>query len=138
MSRVSDMEPRLPTRGSLGPLSDRVALVTGASRGIGRAIAERLASEGAYVFVNFRRAAKDAGACVKHIRRYGATADAIRADVTCPADVLRMFRSIERQAGRLDILVANAGVAPIATDVIEVTKRIWDETFATNVTGAFL
>jgi 3-oxoacyl-[acyl-carrier protein] reductase len=137
MSPASD-PAILPPAGKSAPLAERVALVTGASRGIGRAIAERLASQGAHVFVNFRRAAKEASACVRQIRQRGASAEAIRADVASPQDVARMFKSIERQAGRLDILVANAGIAPIAADVAEVTKRLWEETFATNVTGAFL
>lgn len=124
--------------GSLGPLTGRVALVTGASRGIGRAIAERLALDGIHVFVNFRRASRHAIACVRHIRSLGATADVIRADVTHPAEVRSMFSMIERNVGRLDILVGNAGVAPVVTDPARVTRRIWDDTFATNVTGAFL
>src|SRR5262245_46947790 len=105
MSPASD-PAILPPAGKSAPLAERVALVTGASRGIGRAIAERLASQGAHVFVNFRRAAKEASACVRQIRQRGASAEAIRADVASPQDVARMFKSIERQAGRLDILVA--------------------------------
>src|SRR5919201_6119843 len=121
MSAASEPAAAPPHGRSQGPLAQRVALVTGASRGIGRAIAERLASQGVHVFVNFRRATNEARACVGQIRRRGATADAIRADVTSPAEVLRMFRSIERQAGRLDILIANAGIAPIATGLVGVT-----------------
>lgn len=120
-----------------GPLADRVALVTGGSRGIGRAIAERLAVEGAYVFVNFRRASRQAAICVKCIRQSGGAAEAIRADISSPSDVSRMFEVIGRRMGRLDILIGNAGIAPIARELGHVTPAIWDETFATNVAGAF-
>jgi len=128
--------PHRPIR--RGELAERIALVTGASRGIGRAIAERLAGEGAYVFVNFRSAARQAAACVRRIRETGGAAEVVCADVSHPGQVSRMFKLIGRRAGRLDILVGNAGIAPIATDVERVTLQTWNETFATNVTGAFL
>jgi 3-oxoacyl-[acyl-carrier protein] reductase len=120
-----------------GPLANRVALVTGGSRGIGRAIAERLASEGAYVFVNFRRASRQAAICVNSIRKSGGAAEAVRADITSARGVSRMFDLIARRMGRLDILVGNAGVAPVARGLERVTPAIWNTTFATNVAGAF-
>ena len=119
-------------------LDDKVALVTGASRGIGRAIAERLAREGAFVFVNFRSAAAEAAACVAAIRASGGRAEAIRADISRSSQVGRMFAGIRKRAGRLDILIGNAGVGPIATELSRVTPKLWNETFAVNVTGAFL
>lgn len=122
---------------TVGPLANRVALVTGGSRGIGRVIAERLAGEGAYVFVNFRRASRQAAHCVKGIRRSGGVAEAVCADITNPRSVSRMFDVIARRMGRLDILVGNAGIAPIARDLDRVTPDIWNATFATNVAGAF-
>lgn len=125
-------------RDARGDLTDKVALVTGASRGIGRAIAERLAREGAYVFVNFRRASRQATACVRAIRQAGGAAEAVRADISRPTHVNRMFNVIARRTGRLDILIGNAGIAPVARDLERVTTKMWNETFATNVTGAFL
>jgi 3-oxoacyl-[acyl-carrier protein] reductase len=119
-------------------LADKVALVTGASRGIGRAIAEALARDGAFVFVNFRSAAREAASCVAAIRAAGGAAEAIRADVSRKPQVERMFDVIRKRAGRLDILVGNAGVAPIATELARLTPKTWNETFAVNVTGAFL
>ncbi|HET7597242.1 MAG TPA: SDR family oxidoreductase [Burkholderiales bacterium] len=121
-----------------GDLAGKVALVTGASRGIGRAIAERLAGEGAFVFVNFRSARRDAAACVDAICAAGGAAEAIRADISHQSQVRRMFAHVRKRSGRLDILVGNAGVAPIATDVAQVTPKMWHRTFAVNVTGAFL
>jgi 3-oxoacyl-[acyl-carrier protein] reductase len=119
-------------------LADKVALVTGASRGIGRAIAQRLARDGAYVFVNFRQASRQAAACVRTIREAGGAAEAIRADISRPSHVTQMFNVIAKRAGRLDILIENAGIAPIAQNLDRVTTKVWNETFATNVTGAFL
>jgi 3-oxoacyl-[acyl-carrier protein] reductase len=122
---------------AVGPLANRVALVTGGSRGIGRAIAERLAREGAYVFVNFRRASRQAAICVKGIRQSGGAAEAVCADITSPGSVARMFDLIARRMGRLDILIGNAGIAPIVRQLDHVTPDIWNVTFATNVAGAF-
>lgn len=119
-------------------LSNRVALVTGGSRGIGLAISERLASEGAFVFVNFRDRQSSASECVRRIRQSGGCADAIRADISRPRQVSRMFDTIARRMGRLDILVGNAGIAPVARDIERVTLRTWNDTFAVNTTGAFL
>src|SRR5262249_44249037 len=128
----------MPSRphAAVGSLANRVALVTGGSRGIGRAIAERLAGEGAYVFVNSRRASRQAANCVKGIRRSGGAAEAVCADITSPSSVSRMLDVIARRMGRLDILIGNAGIAPIARDLDRVTPDIWNATFATNVAGA--
>ena len=127
--------------GQAGPrpaLCEKVALVTGASRGIGRAIAVRLAREGAYVFVNFRSASGEAAACVRAIQSAGGGAEAIGADITRESQVARMFKAIAKRAGRLDIFIGNAGIAPISRDPRRVTTKIWNDTFAVNVTGAFL
>jgi 3-oxoacyl-[acyl-carrier protein] reductase len=120
------------------PLAGRAALVTGGSRGIGRAIALALGRAGATVVVNFRRAAGPAAECVAAIRRMGGTADAVRADVTRPADVARMFGWIDRRFGRLDVLVGNAGIAPAAPGLARVSLRTWRRTLETNLTGVFL
>lgn len=131
--RMSD--PAQPARGGL---ADKVALVTGASRGVGRAIAERLARDGAFVFVNFRSAKQEAADCVAAIQAAGGSAEAIRADVSKQPQVRRMFESIRKHAGRIDIMVGNAGIAPITTELARVTPKMWNETFSVNVTGAFL
>ena len=128
----------IPIEPARGSLANKVALVTGASRGIGRAIAEQLARDGAFVFVNFHSARREAGDCVAAIRTAGGAAEAIRADISKQPQVRRMFDSIRKRAGRLDILVGNAGIAPIVTEFGRVTPKLWNETFSVNVTGAFL
>ncbi|HEY2425403.1 MAG TPA: SDR family oxidoreductase [Pseudolabrys sp.] len=130
--------PSIPVQPARDVLADKVALVTGASRGIGRAIAEHLARDGAFVFVNFHTAKREAADCIAAIRAAGGAAEAIRADISKQPQVRRMFDSIRKRAGRLDILVGNAGIAPIANELVRVTPKMWNETFSVNVTGAFL
>src|ERR671919_446121 len=91
-------------------LEGKAALVTGGSRGIGRAIAERLAAEGAVVAINYARTAERAQGAVNWIVAKGGKAVAIAADVAKPAEVRRLFNEAERAVGQLDIVVANAGV----------------------------
>ncbi len=148
--RVSHRRGRLPTamasgenvanRGRPGApaLAGRVALVTGASRGIGRAIALALARQGAYVFVNYRQDRRGARACVARMREAGGDGEAARGDVRRPGDVARVLGRVRRRCGRLDILVSNAGVAPRAPGLERVSPAAWRDTLATNLTGAFL
>jgi 3-oxoacyl-[acyl-carrier protein] reductase len=118
-------------------LSGRVALVTGASRGIGRAIAERLARDGASVAVNYAGSQDKAEAVVASIAAAGGRATAIQADVSRHEDVKRLFDETERRFGRPSIVVANAGtlfVRPFA----EMTEADFDIGFAVNARGSFL
>ena len=110
-------------------LAGKVAIVTGGSRGIGRAVAERLARDGARVVVNYVRAQADAEAVVAAIAAGGGEAIAVRADVFELADIPALFDAAEQRFGRPDIIVANAGVyaqLPIA----ETTEAIYDRMFA--------
>ncbi len=91
-------------------LEGKVAIVTGASRGIGRAIAERFAAEGATVVVNYVSAAGEAKKVVDRIKQAGGDAVAVRGDVSKSADVKALVAAAVRQYGRVDILVNNAGV----------------------------
>jgi len=88
--------------------TDKIALITGSSRGIGRAIALRLASEGAQLVVNYRRNAEQAEAVVAEVKRLGSSAIAVQADMSNGDEVRVMFQRIEEHFGSLDIFVANA------------------------------
>lgn len=119
-----------------GDLRDRVAVVTGGSRGIGRAVALALAEQGAAVAVNYRERSMNADAVVKEIRASGGRAEAFRCDVSVSASVGEMFRTIEQSLGTVDILVNNAGVG--ATQSRKLTEEEFDRTIATNLKSVFL
>src|SRR5437868_2165734 len=91
-------------------LNGKVAVVTGASKGIGAAIAERLGSEGAKVVVNYARDQAGAEKVVKYIEQGGSEAIDVRADVSKPEDIKTLFAETKRSFGDVDILVDNAGV----------------------------
>ncbi len=119
-------------------LKDRVALVTGGSRGLGRAICLGLAAEGAKVAVNYRRNPEKAAAVVEQIRStYGVRASAVPADVSKEADVIEMFRLVEEELGPVDVLVNNAAVCPTC-QVKDITEQEWSHTLEVNLTGTFL
>ena len=118
-------------------LSGRVALVTGASRGIGKAIALALAGAGADVAVNYRTQAEAAEAVRQTILSAGRKSIAIQADVSITAEVERLVRTVENELGPVGILVNNAGIAKIlAPD--QVTEEIWNEFLRMNLTSVFL
>ena len=120
----------------MAKLDGKVALVTGASRGIGRAIAERLAQDGATVVVNYARNADAAQEVVSAIEATGGKATAVQADVSRVEDIRRLFRETVDRFGRLDILVNNAGTA-IYKPLAEATEEEFDKTFALNARGTF-
>jgi len=117
-------------------LEGRTALVTGASRGIGRAIAERLAADGAAVVINYSRDKQHAQEAVSAIMAKGGKAVAIQADVSKPAEVRRLFSETEQSVGRLDIVIANAGVY-LSKPLIENTEADYDYVFDINTRGVF-
>jgi 3-oxoacyl-[acyl-carrier protein] reductase len=117
-------------------LAGRVALVTGASRGLGRAAALALARAGADVAVNYLRDTKAARATVARCEEFGVRAVAVKADVAVPADVRKLFSSVQKELGHLDILVANAGVWKGAA-IEKMTDRQLAETLDINVRGVF-
>jgi len=120
-------------------LEGRRALVTGASSGIGKATALRLAREGAAVCVNYfsDHDADAAGAVVNEITAAGGKAITVQADVGAEADVVRMVGDTAKQLGGLDILVNNAGVEN-AVATLEMPLQDWERILRTNLTGAFL
>ena len=121
----------------MASLANKVALVTGASRGIGRAVALALAREGAAVAVNYRERATDADEVVASIREAGGRAMAVAADVSDSAAVTNMIAAVERELGPVDVLVNNAGLA-IMTGIDDLTEEQFDRTIAVNLKSAFL
>jgi len=118
-------------------LTGRVALVTGAGRGIGRAIALALAAEGADVVVNYRERAADALEAVEEIRGTGRRAIAVQADVSRAEEVRRMVDEIDRHLGQVDVLVNNAGIARVQR-AEEISEQDWDEVLTVNLKSCFL
>jgi len=118
-------------------LTDRVALVTGSSRGIGRAIALRLAADGARVVVNYRSGAAAADAVVAAIAGAGGAAIAVGADVTEAAAADRLAETARAHFGRLDIVVNNAGVTRDGL-LMKMSDEDWDAVLATNLRSVFL
>ncbi|HXC19577.1 MAG TPA: SDR family NAD(P)-dependent oxidoreductase, partial [Acidimicrobiales bacterium] len=106
-------------------LEGKVAIVTGSSRGIGKAIAERFAAEGAQVVVNWVGREREAQAVVDSIKQAGGDALSVRADVSSSADVKDLVRATVDRFGRVDILVNNAGVM-FTKPVLETTEDEWD------------
>jgi len=118
-------------------LDGKVAIVTGASRGIGKAIAERFASEGAKVTVNWVGKEREAQTVVDSITKNGGEAISVRADVSKYADVKNLVRATVDHFGRVDILVNNAGVM-FTKSVLDTTEEEWDRTIDINLKGAYL
>jgi 3-oxoacyl-[acyl-carrier protein] reductase len=118
-------------------LAGRVALVTGGARGIGAAVARRLAASGAAVLVNYQKAAEAANALVAEIRAKGGDAEAVAADVSRPEEAEAMFRGLLERRGRLDVLVNNAG---IVKDSLLLTMRPadWHRVREVDVDGVWL
>ena len=116
--------------------NEKVALVTGAARGIGAAVAWRLASDGFAVAINYATSATDAEALVNELRQEGTMAIAVKADVADPADVRRMFDTVEKELGKVHVLVNNAGVMKV-TPLGDTTDETFEQTMNTNVRGTF-
>jgi 3-oxoacyl-[acyl-carrier protein] reductase len=121
----------------MAELKNRVALVTGASRGIGKAIALALAEAGAAVAVNYRARDEEAAAVTEAIRKSGGRTVAVRADVSIRSAVQSMVRDIEQSLGPVDILVNNAGMAA-PRDLDDITDEDFDAALAINLKSAFL
>jgi 3-oxoacyl-[acyl-carrier protein] reductase len=119
-------------------LHDRTALVTGSARGIGRAIAERYATLGANVVINYSTGEVQAREVVAAIEQAGGTALAVQANVARAEDVDRLFGSALERFGSVDIVVANAGIELIARPLVEISEADFDRLYSINAKGAFL
>ena len=118
-------------------LQDHIALVTGASRGIGKAIALALAKEGADIAVNYHKQATAAESVADEIKKLGYRCITVQADVAESAQVDRLFNDVEKTLGSVDILVNNAGIAR-ALSPSQITEVDWHETLRVNLTSVFL
>jgi glucose 1-dehydrogenase len=117
-------------------LLDKIVLVTGASKGIGKALALGLAREGAHLLVNYHTDAAGAERVVREIQDVGRRALAVQADISRVADIGLMFEVIRREFGRIDVLVNNAGITGW-TSLFEITEAKWDQVVDTNLKGTF-
>ncbi len=125
-----------PAAAGAGRLAGRVALITGATRGIGRAVAERFAAEGAELIL----VGRTQGALEEvddAVRAHGAAASLVPADLKNAAVIDRMGAAVFARWGRLDILVGNAGILGVLTPVAHIDPAVWDEVLATNLTVNF-
>jgi 3-oxoacyl-[acyl-carrier protein] reductase len=121
----------------MNDLKGKVALVTGSSRGIGRAIAIALAGAGADVILNFRHRSEEAQAVESHIHQLHGRCLTIQADVSSANDVNRLIETAESQLGSVDILVNNAGIAR-SKPIEQLTEDDWDEIIDVNLKSCFL
>lgn len=118
--------------------NQRVAIITGSSRGIGAATARLLAADGYRICVNYRSNETAADALVSELASAGATAIAVQADVSSESDTVRMFRTVDRELGSITALVNNAGIVLPQTRVEDMDAARINRILETNVTGAFL
>ncbi|MFM0242986.1 SDR family oxidoreductase [Paraburkholderia phytofirmans] len=114
----------------------QVAIVTGASRGIGAAVAKRLAKDGFAVAINYASSSAEADQLVAGLTAAGAKAIAVKADVSNANDVRRLFEITEQQLGKVDVLVNNAGVLK-TVPLADTSDALYDQTFGINVRGTF-
>jgi NAD(P)-dependent dehydrogenase (short-subunit alcohol dehydrogenase family) len=121
----------------LSDFKDKVAVVTGASRSIGRGVSLALAREGCAVVVNYRKSREEADEVVNTIKEMGSRAIAVKCDVSKRDDVETMFKIALDEFGKVDILVNNAGVA-YGGSILETTDEVWDIQMAVNLKGVFL
>lgn len=118
-------------------LVGKIAVVTGASKGIGAGIAKALGAQGATVIVNYASSKGDADAVVAHITERGGSAFALQADMSQAADVVRLFDTVRTKFGTLDVLVNNAGVA-VFQMIDDLTEEAFHKQFNLNVLGYLL
>ena len=116
----------------------RVMLITGASRGIGAATARLAAQQGYALCLNYHQRADAANAVLEQIRGLGVTAIAVQADVADETQVLHMFEAIDREFGRLDVLVNNAGMLEQQMRLEQMDAARWTRVLGANVIGSFL
>ncbi|RAJ91051.1 3-oxoacyl-[acyl-carrier protein] reductase [Larkinella arboricola] len=118
-------------------LRNKTALITGSARGLGKAIAERYAAMGANIVINYSRDKSSADQVVSNIRAMGANVIAVQADISKVAEIERLFEEAKEAFGKIDIVVANAGIEMVETPVTDFTEEQFDRLFAINTKGAY-
>ncbi len=116
----------------------RTALVTGGSRGIGLGIARRLAADGFHVVINGQRAEDQVSGVVEELSSQGSPVDYVQADISSPRDRERLIEEVRSRAGRLDVLVNNAGVSPLVrADILDAGEESFDRLMSINAKGPY-
>jgi 3-oxoacyl-[acyl-carrier protein] reductase len=118
-------------------LKNKVALITGSARGLGKAIAERYASLGAHIVLNYSKDRSSADEVFARIEAMGVKVIAVQADISKTADVNRLFDEAIKAFGKIDIVVANAGIELVETPVLEFTEEQFDRVFGINAKGSY-
>lgn len=121
----------------MNSLKNKVALVTGSGRGLGKAIAERYAALGADIVLNYSRDKQAADEVLSNVRAMGVQAIAVQADISRVSEIEKLFATALNTFGKLDIVVANAGIELVETAVTDFTEEQFDRLFAINTKGAY-
>lgn len=121
----------------MNSLKNKVALITGSARGLGKAIAERYAALGADIVINYSRDKASADEVVSNIKAMGSRVIAVQADVSKVADIQRLFAEAKKEFGKIDIVVANAGIELVETPVVDFTEEQFDRVFSINTKGTY-
>ncbi|SHM55843.1 3-oxoacyl-[acyl-carrier protein] reductase [Chitinophaga jiangningensis] len=121
----------------MNTLYNKTALITGSARGLGKAIAERYAALGANIVINYSKDKSSAEQVVSNIRAMGANVIAVQADVSKVAEIEQLFSEAIKAFGKLDIVVANAGIEMVETPVTAFTEEQFDRLFSINTKGAY-
>lgn len=121
----------------MNTLQNKTALITGSARGLGKAIAERYASLGANIVINYSKDKASADEVVSNITAMGVKVIAIQADVSKVADIERLFEEAKKAFGKIDIVVANAGIEMFDTPVVKFTEEDFDRLFGINAKGSY-
>jgi len=121
----------------MNTLTNKVAVITGSARGLGKAIAERYAALGANIVINYSRDKASAEEVVSNITAMGVKVIAVQADVSKVADIERLFAEAKKAFGKIDIVVANAGIEMVETPVVDFTEEQFDRLFSINTKGSY-
>ncbi|WP_293304548.1 glucose 1-dehydrogenase [Pedobacter sp. UBA5917] len=121
----------------MNKLNNKVAIITGSARGLGKAIAERYAALGANIVINYSRDKTSADEVLSNISAMGVKVIAVQADVSKVADIEHLFAEAKKAFGKIDIVVANAGIEMVETPVTDFTEEQFDRLFSINTKGSY-